>query len=86
MNALIKVDEDEIRGYQNVPVSLAAKYLGISELCVRCGIKEGRLPIGAAIQGSGTRRMRYHISPWRLIRYQRGTVEDEAATDEPTGW
>jgi len=69
--------EEDILSRKNVPVSLAARYLGISELCVRCGIKEGRLPIGAAIQGSGTRRMRYHISPWRLIRYQRGAAEDE---------
>lgn len=60
----------DILQYRNVPVAVAAQYLGVSSDFVRKGIIKGALPIGTAFKGKG--RWTFHISPYQLIRYQEG--------------
>jgi hypothetical protein len=63
-----------IRGYKNVPVQIAAEYMGVSPMFIRFGLRDGKLPIGIAIQMTNE-RFTYHISPERLISYQTGRAE-----------
>lgn len=62
--------ESDIQRHNNVPVSLAAEYLGISEVFVRYGIRASILPIGTYMKRG--ERCAYHISPGKLLAYQRG--------------
>jgi hypothetical protein len=73
--------EAEIMKYRNVPVKLAAEYLGMCEMEVRLRIqdeKNGGLPIGSAFKRPGKKIFHYHISPYRLINHQgRGNPQKE---------
>ena len=60
--------EMEIKQYNNVPVPLAAEYMGVGDMFIRCGLRYGILPIGSALK-RGT-KYTYHISPEKLLSYQ----------------
>jgi hypothetical protein len=64
----------EIMQYRNVPVFLAAAYMGVSCEYIRYGIEDKVLPFGTCIK-KHSRRV-YHISPDRLIQYQKGECRD----------
>lgn len=55
---------------ERISVKEAATILGLSELTVRWGIKNGTLPIGSYIQIPGSKRTVYHISPGLLAEYR----------------
>lgn len=50
-------------------VEEAAKILGCSALFVRCGIKEGTLPIGAAVRMHGKNRWRYLVIDAKVYEF-----------------
>lgn len=65
--------EAEIQNYRNVPVKLAAEYLGMCEMEVRLRMQDsanGGLPIGSAYKKPNNKQFMYHISPWKLMEYQ----------------
>ena len=66
----------ELLEYANVPVKVAAAYLGISDQAVRWGIRYGDLPIGTALKS------RCNIPPSRLISYKEGLDEGERISAE----
>lgn len=54
---------------KRIPVSEAARRLGIPEQAVRAGIDQGKLPIGMSV---GNRRKTYYIYEDFLERYING--------------
>ena len=60
--------DEEILSYTNVPVSVAAAYLGISSQTVRDGLSQRIAPYGYAIQNQQTGTWTFHISPGALDR------------------
>lgn len=64
----------EIRRYQNVPVDVAAKYLGASPTTIMRALQDGRAPFGFASKNPEKNYYTYQISPERLIRYQSGEL------------
>ena len=64
-------EEEKILSYRNVPVNVAADYLGVSLEFIRTGIETEKLPIGVCVKMSGTRR-KFLISPERLIAFRHG--------------
>lgn len=58
----------DIRAYRNVPVSVAAKFLGIGEDTLKKGLVDQNFPFGRFIQ-TGTERGTYQISAAALINY-----------------
>lgn len=50
-----------------VTVKETARLLGMSELAVRCGLREGVFPFGFAIKTSS--KYTYHISRYKLNEY-----------------
>lgn len=71
--------DEKIMSYVNVPVEIAAKYIGWSSCNVRYALQQERAPYGHAVQTGekpdGTPTYSYHISPGLLIGYQRGTIQ-----------
>lgn len=63
----------DLDSYKNVPVSVAADMLGVSQPSIREGIKTGNLPIGYAVQISGD-KWSFHISPGLLREYITGSI------------
>lgn len=66
-----RVTEEKILSYDNVPVSVAAEFLGTSQQFIRVLLQKERAPIGTAVQMSGT-KWTYHVSPGLLIEYKNG--------------
>lgn len=66
--------DEEILSYTNVPVSVAAAYLGISSQTVRDGLSQRIAPYGYAIQNQQTGTWTFHISPGALVNYQNGVL------------
>lgn len=66
--------EEELRQYRNVPVEVAARYLGMSSTTIKYALQEGRAPFGFASQNPEKGSYTYQISPERLIRYQSGEL------------
>jgi len=60
---------------ERITVKRAAKLTGLSELCIREGIKHGALEFGRAISSSTGRHNTIHISPFKLAEYLGMTVE-----------
>lgn len=60
--------DEEILSYDNVPVSVASRYLGWPEKTVRLALREGRTSFGTAIRDNG---ITHKISPGGLVRYKR---------------
>ena len=65
--------KEEISNYDNVPVALAAKYIGWSSPTLYRALQEGRAPFGFAVANSGS--WAYNISPGLLIRYKGGDLQ-----------
>ena len=66
--------DEEIMQYSNVPYTLAAKYIGWSDLTVRYALQQGRAPFGVAVQNHSTGTWSYNISPGLLIKYKSGDI------------
>ena len=54
---------------QRVTVAEAARILGKSQLWVREGLKQGRLPFGTAVRSRSGKSYSFHISPKKLREY-----------------
>lgn len=82
----MSAEEDKILSYKNVPVRVAAEYLGVSLEFVRSGIERGFLPFGVCVTGSLGRRS-FFISPNKLIEFAKGKKNDRpgAVTPERSG-
>lgn len=66
-----KITDEAILEYDNVPVNVAAQYLGTSQQFIRILLQRERAPIGTAVQMSGT-KWTYHVSPGLLVEYKNG--------------
>lgn len=66
--------EADIRRYQNVPVDVAARYLGSSPVTIMRALQDSRAPFGFASKNPQKNYYTYQISPERLIRYQSGEL------------
>lgn len=66
--------KEQIQNYDNVPVTIASKYLGVSPQYIRIGLQRERLPFGSAVQTSGKEdgHWSYQISPSALINWKEG--------------
>lgn len=67
--------EQQILEYDNVPYTLAARFIGWSDVSVRYALQEHRAPFGIAAQNPETKTWAYNISPGALVRYKRGELE-----------
>lgn len=71
-----KIDTDaEILSCSNVPVPLAAQYLGCSPETLRESLRQGRAPFGYGIKHGETGKWAFHISPGLLVAYQDGSLQ-----------
>lgn len=66
--------DEDILAYNNVPVELAAKYIGWSSCNVCYALQQERAPFGMAAQTSEC-TWTYNISPGALIGYKHGKLE-----------
>ena len=64
--------EEEILKYDNVPISVASKYLDTSQQYIRVGLQRARLPFGTAVQVGNKNKWTYQISPGALINWKNG--------------
>ena len=73
-NAKTPTDE-EILSYDNVPVQVAADYLGYGVVSLREALQQGKAPFGYAVRSreDGGRWMP-QISPGQLVAYKNGTL------------
>lgn len=67
--------EGDILRYNNVPVELAAKFIGWSDVTIRYALQEERAPFGIAAQNPKTGTWAYNISPGLLIKYKNGELQ-----------
>lgn len=68
---------------KNISTAAAARCLGKSNQFVRVGLQSGRLPIGAAVPGGGS-RFNYYISPSRLREFVGAERFDSFFKEETT--
>lgn len=71
--------EQDILGYNNVPLEVAAKYIGWSSATIRKALIQERAPFGVAVQTgangkTGRPSYAYNISPGALVRYKNGEL------------
>lgn len=66
--------DEEILSQNNVPVEIAAKYIGWSTATIYYALQEERAPFGFAAQNPEKGTWTYNISPGLLIAYKRGTL------------
>lgn len=71
---MMTAEENKILSYKNVPVRVAADYLGVSFEFVRIGIECGSLPFGVCVTGPSGRRS-FFISPKKLVEFVKGKKE-----------
>lgn len=64
--------EEDIRKYDNVPVDVAARYIGSSTSTIYDALQRQRAPFGFATKKSES--WTYNISPGLLIKYKRGDL------------
>lgn len=62
----------EIMKFRNVPVEVAAAYIGWTPQAIRWSLCEGRASFGTAVQGKSS--WTFHISPGALMKYQHGDL------------
>lgn len=72
--------DEEIMSYNNVPVEIAAKYIGWSSCNVAYALQQERAPFGCAAQTgenpeTGWPTYTYNISPGLLVGYKHGTIQ-----------
>ncbi len=68
------IPDEEILRYPNVPVPLAAKYIGSSSETIYRALQDERAPFGFAIYNPKTETWTNHISPGLLVKYKRGEL------------
>lgn len=73
MTAKTPTDE-EIMAYNNVPVDVAAKYIGWSSCNVVRALQQERAPFGMAAKTS-EKTWTYNISPGLLVKYKHGEIQ-----------
>lgn len=73
MTAQTPTDED-ILAYNNVPVGVAAKYIGWSSCNVVRALQQERAPFGMAAR-TGENSWTYNISPGLLVKYKHGELQ-----------
>ena len=61
--------DEEILNYANVPVTVAATYIGASTATLYEALQDERAPFGFAVRREG--QWAYNISPGALVRYKR---------------
>nr|DAE41147.1 MAG TPA: Pyocin activator protein PrtN [Caudoviricetes sp.] len=66
------VTDEDILALDNVPVSLAARYLGSSTATLYEALQDERVPFGWAVQRNSN--WAYHISPGGLVKYKHGEL------------
>lgn len=66
--------DEEIAAHSNVPVEVAALYIGWSTPTLYKSLQEQRAPFGFAVQNHKTGTWAYNISPGLLIKYKRGDL------------
>lgn len=70
--------EQEILGYNNVPLNVAAKFIGWSSSTITKALIQERAPFGVAAQTgvgkSGRPNYTYNISPGLLVKYKNGEL------------
>lgn len=70
-----KYKDEDIRAYDNVPVSVAADYLGVVPMRLRNAIKSGKMPfLGVSVDGE---KSMFIISPGGLINWKNGNIAVE---------
>ena len=62
------VDKTDNSKYLNIPVSVAAKMMGLGAQCIRIGLQHGNFPFGTAIETSPG-NYRYYINPNKFQDY-----------------
>lgn len=65
--------EEEILSMDNVPVTVACKYIGMSSATMYRALQEERAPFGFAVPNEEGQWV-YNISPGALVRYKRGEL------------
>ena len=79
MTAQTPTDE-EILSYTNVPVDVAAKYIGWSSCNIYRALQQERAPFGMAAQTGEDKKtglpiFTYNISPGLLVKYKHGEIQ-----------
>lgn len=64
----------DIKQYCNVPVDVAARYIGWSSVTITNALKQERAPFGFASQNPETGSFSYNISPGLLVKYKNGEL------------
>lgn len=67
------VTENEILACDNVPVDMAAAYLGKTAEFLRCAMQSQRCPFGVGVKMRGG-QWSYSISPGMLLAYKQGKM------------
>ena len=68
------IGEKEILSHSNVPVYLAAQFIGWSTPTLYRALQEQRAPFGFGVQNQETGSWAYNISPGLLVKYKRGDL------------
>lgn len=66
------ITDEDILAQDNVPVTMAAQYLGSSTATLYEALQDERVPFGWAVQRNS--RWAYHISPGGLVKYKHGEL------------
>lgn len=66
--------DEEILSYNNVPVDVAAKYIGWSSCNIYRALQQERAPFGMAAR-TGDKSWTYNISPGMLVKYKHGELQ-----------
>lgn len=66
--------DSEILQYANVPVDVAAKYVGMSTSTIYYALQDERAPFGFAVRRKGSDGWTYNISPGLLVKYKNGDL------------
>lgn len=67
--------DTDVLSYDNVPIDIAAQYIGKTPEFVRCGLIARVLPLGGAVEMPGG-KYSYSISPGLLVAYKRGPAAE----------
>lgn len=68
------ISEEAVLAYDNVPVDVAANFIGWSTSTLYYALQEERAPFGFAVQREGSSSWTYNISPGLLVKYKRGDL------------
>ena len=63
--------EEDVMRYDNVPVEVAAPFIGWSTTTVYSSLQQGRAPFGFAVETGENGSWTYNISPGGLVKYKR---------------